>query len=66
MPKAYPVYDGKHLEALDVLRDYFAGFGNLQLAGRNGMHKYNNQDHAMITGILAAGALLGARWTRGR
>jgi protoporphyrinogen oxidase len=66
VPKAYPVYDGKHIEALEVLRGYFAGFSNLQLAGRNGLHKYNNQDHAMITGILAAEALLGRKvdpWT---
>jgi protoporphyrinogen oxidase len=66
VPKAYPVYDGKHIEALEVLRQYFAGFSNLQLAGRNGLHKYNNQDHAMITGILAAEALLGRKvdpWT---
>ena len=66
VPKAYPVYDGKHIEALEVLREYFAGFSNLQLAGRNGLHKYNNQDHAMITGILAAEALLGRKvdpWT---
>ncbi len=66
VPKAYPVYDGKHIEALEVLREYLAGFSNLQLAGRNGLHKYNNQDHAMITGILAAEALLGRKvdpWT---
>jgi protoporphyrinogen oxidase len=60
MPKAYPVYDGGYLQALDVLREYLTGFTNLQLAGRNGLHKYNNQDHAMVTGILAAKALLGA------
>lgn len=59
VPKAYPVYDGAHLEALAALREYFTGFANLQLAGRNGLHKYNNQDHAMVTGILAAEALLG-------
>jgi protoporphyrinogen oxidase len=66
VPKAYPVYDGRHLAALEVLREYLSGFDNLQLAGRNGLHKYNNQDHAMITGILAAEALLGRRvdpWT---
>jgi protoporphyrinogen oxidase len=61
MPKAYPVYDGDYLKALDVLREYLSAFKNLQLAGRNGLHKYNNQDHAMVTGILAAKALLGAK-----
>jgi protoporphyrinogen oxidase len=59
VPKAYPVYDRGYLDALAVLRAYFDGFENLQLAGRNGLHKYNNQDHAMVTGILAARALLG-------
>jgi len=61
MPKAYPVYDGGYLQALEVLRAYLTTFTNLQLAGRNGLHKYNNQDHAMVTGILAAKALLGAK-----
>jgi protoporphyrinogen oxidase len=59
VPKAYPVYDGGYAEALAVLRDYFSTFENLQLAGRNGLHKYNNQDHAMVTGVLAVEALLG-------
>ena len=61
MPKAYPVYDEGYLAALDVLRAYCQTFTNLQLAGRNGLHKYNNQDHAMVTGILAAKALLGEK-----
>ena len=58
--------DGELVGTLDDLREYFGQFGNLQLAGRNGLHKYNNQDHAMITGILAAEALLGRKvdpWT---
>ncbi len=61
MPKAYPVYDDGYLGALEVLRAYCQTFTNLQLAGRNGLHKYNNQDHAMVTGILAAKALLGEK-----
>lgn len=59
VPKAYPVYDEGYLEALAVVRDYLLGFGNLQVAGRNGMHKYNNQDHSMVTAILAVENLLG-------
>ena len=59
MPKAYPVYDDGYEDALDVIRDYLSGFRNLQLAGRNGMHKYNNQDHSMVTALLAAQNLLG-------
>ena len=47
MPKAYPVCDFTYRNALDVVRGFLDGLGNLQLVGRNGMHKYNNQDHAM-------------------
>ncbi len=54
MKKAYPVYDGAYKEALKVLCTWLHTFENLQLIGRNGQHRYNNQDHAMMTGILAA------------
>lgn len=54
MKKAYPVYDGAYKEALNVLCTWLYPFKNLQLIGRNGQHRYNNQDHAMMTGILAA------------
>lgn len=59
MPKAYPVYDEGFEAALAVVRDYLSTFANLQVAGRNGMHKYNNQDHSMVTAMLAAQNLLG-------
>lgn len=58
-PKAYPVYDPGYRERLDVLRRFLDRFENLQTIGRNGLHRYNNQDHAMLTGILAARRLLG-------
>lgn len=54
MPKAYPVYDDGYQQALGTLRQFLAGLSNLQLAGRNGMHRYNNQDHSMLTAMLAA------------
>jgi len=60
MPKAYPVYDEGYETALAVVRRYLDGFTNLQVAGRNGMHKYNNQDHSMVTAMLAVQNLLGA------
>jgi protoporphyrinogen oxidase len=60
MPKAYPVYDEGYEKALDVVRGYLEGFRNLQVAGRNGMHKYNNQDHSMVTAMLAAQNILGS------
>jgi protoporphyrinogen oxidase len=60
VPKAYPVYDSTYREALETLRGFFDGFHNLQLVGRNGMHKYNNQDHSMMTALLAVKNILGA------
>jgi protoporphyrinogen oxidase len=59
MPKAYPVYDEGYETALTVVRHYLDTFRNLQVAGRNGMHKYNNQDHSMVTAMLAVQNLLG-------
>ncbi len=61
-PKAYPVYDEGYAERVaDVRRDLEASFPTLHLVGRNGMHKYNNQDHAMMTAILAARNILAGR-----
>jgi protoporphyrinogen oxidase len=53
--KAYPVYDDDYQANVNVVRDYLArALPNLHLAGRNGMHKYNNQDHSMMTALLVA------------
>ncbi len=57
--KAYPVYDGEYRGHLDVIQQYLQQFENLQTVGRNGMHRYNNQDHSMLTGLLAAKNILG-------
>jgi hypothetical protein len=51
--KAYPVYDGEYRQHLKVLEDYIRSFENLQTVGRNGMHRYNNQDHSMLSALLA-------------
>ena len=59
MPKAYPVYDDVYQRHLAVIRRWLAKLPNLELAGRNGMHKYNNQDHSMMTALLAARNILG-------
>ncbi|MGC8641249.1 MAG: NAD(P)/FAD-dependent oxidoreductase [Isosphaeraceae bacterium] len=59
MPKAYPVYDDEYQRHLEVIRRWLVGLANLELAGRNGMHKYNNQDHSMMTALLAARNILG-------
>jgi protoporphyrinogen oxidase len=60
MPKAYPVYDGGYAAALRTIRRFLdAHIRNLQLVGRNGMHRYNNQDHSMLTAMLAVRNILG-------
>jgi protoporphyrinogen oxidase len=50
VPKTYPAYFGTY-DRFDELRGYLDGFENLFLVGRNGMHKYNNQDHSMLTAM---------------
>ena len=53
VPKAYPVYDASYAEYMATVRAFVDGLENLQTIGRNGLHRYNNQDHAMLTGLLA-------------
>ena len=60
MPKAYPIYDSKYRECLDTVRGYIDPIPNLHVVGRNGMHKYNNQDHSMLTAMLALQNMQGA------
>ena len=61
VPKAYPIYDDRYERGLAAVRRFLAEeTPNLQLVGRNGMHRYNNQDHSMLTGILAARNVMGA------
>jgi protoporphyrinogen oxidase len=59
MRKAYPVYDSRFKESLRIVRAYLATLPNLQQVGRNGQHRYNNQDHSMLTAMLAVRNLLG-------
>ena len=60
-PKAYPVYDAEYRGHLRVLEGFLKGIDNLQTIGRNGMHRYNNQDHSMLTGMLAVRNILGEK-----
>jgi protoporphyrinogen oxidase len=53
VPRAYPMYDGGYREAVATVRGYLEHFENLRTFGRNGLHRYNNQDHSMWTAILA-------------
>jgi protoporphyrinogen oxidase len=66
MPKAYPIYDSKYRELLDTVRTHIDAISNLHTVGRNGMHKYNNQDHSMLTAMMAVWNMEGAShdiWT---
>ena len=54
MPKAYPVYDHEYKDNVQIMRDWLAeNASNVHPVGRNGMHKYNNQDHSMFTAMLS-------------
>jgi len=53
VPKAYPTYDLHYESAVATIRSYLERFENLQTCGRNGLHRYNNQDHSMWTALLA-------------
>ncbi len=58
-PKAYPVYDRGYRENVQTIRAFLETIGNLQTIGRNGLHRYNNQDHSMLTAKMAIANLLG-------
>lgn len=57
-PKAYPGYFGAAFQRFDELRGWLDGLDNLYLCGRNGMHRYNNQDHSMLSARLTAQAIM--------
>lgn len=60
VPKAYPVYDDQYKKHVAIVVEELRHVAaNVQIVGRNGMHRYNNQDHAMMTGFLAARNILG-------
>ena len=53
VPLAYPMYDADYAERVATIRGWLEGFSNLQQVGRNGLHRYNNSDHSMLTAIRA-------------
>ena len=53
VPLAYPMYDADYAERVDAIRAWLETLGNLQQVGRNGLHRYNNSDHSMLTAIRA-------------
>jgi protoporphyrinogen oxidase len=58
VPKAYPGYFGEAYQQFDVIRSHLDRVNNLFLVGRNGMHRYNNQDHSMLTAKEAANQII--------
>ncbi|NUQ44766.1 MAG: NAD(P)/FAD-dependent oxidoreductase [Phycisphaerae bacterium] len=61
MRKAYPIYDQHYQENLAVVRRWLDTIVNIQCVGRNGQHRYNNQDHSMLTAVFAARNIVGER-----
>ena len=57
--KAYPVIETGYQIHIDIIKEWLSSLSNITAIGRSGMFKYNNQDHAMATGIYAARTLLG-------
>ena len=58
VPKAYPIYDADYADRVAVIRSWLDGIENLQQVGRNGLHRYNNSDHSMLTAMRAVENLL--------
>jgi protoporphyrinogen oxidase len=58
VPKAYPIYDADYAERVAVIRGWLEGIENLQQVGRNGLHRYNNSDHSMLTAMRAVDNLV--------
>jgi protoporphyrinogen oxidase len=63
MLKTYPAYFGSY-ERFDEIRRFTDSIGNLFLIGRNGMHRYNNQDHSMLTAMTAVENILDGTLTK--
>jgi protoporphyrinogen oxidase len=53
VPKAYPIYDAAYAARVETIREWLDGIANLQQIGRNGLHRYNNSDHSMLTAMRA-------------
>jgi protoporphyrinogen oxidase len=60
VPNTYPAYTGTY-DRLNELRDYVNSIPNLFLIGRNGMHRYNNQDHSMLTAMISVDNIIAGR-----
>jgi protoporphyrinogen oxidase len=63
VPKCYPVYSSGYKDVLEPIQDYLRGIKSVTPIGRYGSFKYNNQDHSILMGLLAAQNLLGGQYT---
>jgi len=63
VPNAYPVYDPDYKTQLSTIKDYLNQLSLIQVIGRNGLHRYNNQDHSMMMGLYAAWNILGENFS---
>ncbi len=61
-PKAYPVYDDGYRDAVEAISEWLKTLENFQTVGRAGLHRYNNQDHSMLSAMYAARNILGANY----
>lgn len=61
-PDTYPVYDDGYRERVGIVRDYLGTIANFQTIGRNGLHRYNNQDHSMLSALYAVRNIAGGRY----
>ncbi|MFC2160080.1 NAD(P)/FAD-dependent oxidoreductase [Acidobacteriota bacterium] len=62
-PKTYPIYDEGYKARVDIIKNYLSTFDNLQTIGRNGLHRYNNQDHSMLSAIYALKNIKGENYS---
>jgi protoporphyrinogen oxidase len=61
VPKAYPMYDRDYEDRVATIRSWLETIGNLQQVGRNGLHRYNNSDHSMLTAMRAVDNLVAGK-----
>lgn len=62
VPNAYPLYSPGYRKNVEILKEYAAGFTNLQTLGRAGLFRYNNSDHALLTGLYGARNIMGKNY----
>lgn len=62
-PKTYPIYDEGYRDRVEIIKSFLSIFDNLQTIGRNGLHRYNNQDHSMLSAIYAVKNIKGGSFS---